>query len=113
MPASQPLADARPTPTILGVGAALPDQLITNADLEARLDTSDEWIVRRTGIRERHHLRESETLAAARRGRGHRTSAHSIFARKRATFDTSRGTVKWAAANSGDQSARVERPGCR
>ena len=63
MPASTPPADARPTPTILGVGAALPDQLITNADLEARLDTSDEWIVRRTGIRERRHLRETETLA--------------------------------------------------
>jgi 3-oxoacyl-[acyl-carrier-protein] synthase III len=63
MSASPPPADARPTPTILGVGAAVPDQLITNADLVARLDTSDEWIVRRTGIRERHHLRDSETLA--------------------------------------------------
>jgi len=54
---------ARPTPTILGVGAALPPHLITNADLEARLDTDDAWIVRRTGIRERHHLGGSETLA--------------------------------------------------
>jgi 3-oxoacyl-[acyl-carrier-protein] synthase-3 len=64
MPAAPPPAGARPTPTILGVGAALPTQLITNADLVARLDTSDEWIVRRTGIRERRHLRETETLAA-------------------------------------------------
>jgi len=63
MPASPPPADARPTPTILGVGAAVPSQLITNADLVARLDTSDEWIVRRTGIRERRHLREAEALA--------------------------------------------------
>jgi 3-oxoacyl-[acyl-carrier-protein] synthase-3 len=38
---------------IFGVGAALPDRVVTNADLENRLDTSDEWIVRRTGIRER------------------------------------------------------------
>jgi 3-oxoacyl-[acyl-carrier-protein] synthase-3 len=63
MPASPPPADARPTPTILGVGAAVPDHLITNADLVARLDTSDEWIVRRTGIRERRHLRGGELLA--------------------------------------------------
>ena len=61
MPA--PPAGERPTPTILGVGAAVPDQLITNADLVARLDTSDEWIVRRTGIRERRHLLATETLA--------------------------------------------------
>ena len=63
MPAPPPPGDARPKPTILGVGAAVPDELITNADLVARLDTSDEWIVRRTGIRERRHLRETETLA--------------------------------------------------
>ena len=50
-------------PTILGIGSALPDQLITNAALVERLDTSDEWIVRRTGIRERRHLREGEKLA--------------------------------------------------
>jgi 3-oxoacyl-[acyl-carrier-protein] synthase III len=50
-------------PTILGIGAALPAQLITNAELVERLDTSDEWIVRRTGIRERRHLLASETLA--------------------------------------------------
>jgi 3-oxoacyl-[acyl-carrier-protein] synthase-3 len=63
MPAPAPNAGPRPTPTILGVGSALPPQLITNADLVARLDTSDEWIVRRTGIRERHHITGSETLA--------------------------------------------------
>jgi 3-oxoacyl-[acyl-carrier-protein] synthase-3 len=55
--------DARPSPAILGIGAALPEQLITNAALVERLDTSDEWIVRRTGIRERRHLRADETLA--------------------------------------------------
>jgi 3-oxoacyl-[acyl-carrier-protein] synthase-3 len=55
---------ASPTPTILGVGAALPAQLITNAQLAARLHTSDEWIVRRTGIRERRHLEATESLAA-------------------------------------------------
>ena len=38
---------------ITGWGSALPDNVVTNADLEARLDTTDEWIVSRSGIRER------------------------------------------------------------
>ncbi|SEN15472.1 beta-ketoacyl-ACP synthase III [Lihuaxuella thermophila] len=38
---------------ILGTGAFLPEQVMTNADLEKMVDTSDEWIVSRTGIRER------------------------------------------------------------
>jgi 3-oxoacyl-[acyl-carrier-protein] synthase-3 len=48
---------------IFGVGSALPEHVITNADLAARLDTSDAWIVRRTGISERHHLTGDEQLA--------------------------------------------------
>jgi 3-oxoacyl-[acyl-carrier-protein] synthase III len=47
---------------IVGVGSALPEHVITNQDIAARLDTSDEWIVRRTGIRTRRHLREGEDL---------------------------------------------------
>jgi 3-oxoacyl-[acyl-carrier-protein] synthase-3 len=50
-------------PGILGIGDALPPRVVTNADLAARLDTSDEWIVRRTGIRERRWLADGETLA--------------------------------------------------
>lgn len=38
---------------IIGTGAALPARRVTNADLEKVMDTSDEWIVQRTGIRER------------------------------------------------------------
>src|SRR2546427_719569 len=38
---------------VTGWGAALPETVVTNADLAARLDTHDEWIVERTGIRER------------------------------------------------------------
>jgi 3-oxoacyl-[acyl-carrier-protein] synthase-3 len=38
---------------IVGWGTALPDKVVTNADLEGTLDTSDAWIVERTGIRER------------------------------------------------------------
>src|SRR5687767_287008 len=38
---------------ITGWGAAMPDKVVTNVDLEGSLDTSDEWIRERTGIRER------------------------------------------------------------
>ncbi|GAB4268681.1 MAG: ketoacyl-ACP synthase III [Deferrisomatales bacterium] len=38
---------------ILGTGSGAPEQVVTNRDLEARMDTSDEWITQRTGIRER------------------------------------------------------------
>lgn len=38
---------------VAGTGAALPDRILTNADLERMVDTSDEWITTRTGIRER------------------------------------------------------------
>jgi 3-oxoacyl-[acyl-carrier-protein] synthase-3 len=49
---------------IFGVGAAVPERVITNAELEERLETSDEWIVRRTGIRERRVLAPGEPLSA-------------------------------------------------
>ncbi|MGB3866815.1 MAG: beta-ketoacyl-ACP synthase III [Xanthobacteraceae bacterium] len=39
---------------VLGCGAYLPQKVLTNDELAARIDTSDEWIVQRTGIRERH-----------------------------------------------------------
>ncbi|MFL6836297.1 MAG: 3-oxoacyl-ACP synthase, partial [Bradyrhizobium sp.] len=45
---------------VLGCGAYLPEQIVTNAQLAARIDTSDEWIVQRTGIRERHIAAEGE-----------------------------------------------------
>ncbi|MDQ1459437.1 MAG: 3-oxoacyl-[acyl-carrier-protein] synthase [Actinomycetota bacterium] len=48
---------------IVGWGTAVPDGRVTNADLEARLDTSDKWIVERTGIRERRVAGPSETTA--------------------------------------------------
>lgn len=39
---------------VLGCGSYLPKQILTNAELATRIDTSDEWIVQRTGIRQRH-----------------------------------------------------------
>ena len=43
---------------ILGTGHYVPDRVVTNADLEKIVDTSDEWIRERTGIRERHFAPE-------------------------------------------------------
>ncbi len=47
---------------ILASGAALPKKLVTNADLEKTVDTSDEWISQRTGIKQRYILSDDETL---------------------------------------------------
>ena len=43
-----------------GCGAFLPEQILTNTELSKRVDTSDEWIRERTGIRERHIASEGE-----------------------------------------------------
>lgn len=48
---------------ISGTGSYLPEQVRTNADLEKMVDTSDEWIVTRTGIRERRIAAPDETVA--------------------------------------------------
>ena len=48
---------------ILGTGSALPRHVVTNAELAERVDTSDEWIVARTGIRQRHIAEADETTA--------------------------------------------------
>jgi 3-oxoacyl-[acyl-carrier-protein] synthase-3 len=57
---------------IAGTGSYLPEKVVTNKDLEASLETSDEWIADRTGIRQRHIAAEGEYssdmgLAAARK----------------------------------------------
>ena len=49
---------------ILGTGSALPTRVVTNHDLSLILDTSDEWIRTRTGIRTRHILGEGESLVS-------------------------------------------------
>ncbi|KPQ26433.1 MAG: 3-oxoacyl-[acyl-carrier-protein] synthase III FabH [Porphyrobacter sp. HL-46] len=48
---------------LLGTGSALPAKVVTNAELAERVDTSDEWIVERTGIRQRYIAGEGETTA--------------------------------------------------
>ncbi|MCI0399914.1 MAG: ketoacyl-ACP synthase III [Gammaproteobacteria bacterium] len=46
---------------ISGIGSYLPERVLTNADLEKMVDTSDEWISMRTGVRKRHIAAEDET----------------------------------------------------
>ncbi len=58
--------------TVLGLGYYLPEKVLTNRDLEGMVDTSDSWIVERSGIRERHILKPDEccstmAIPAARR----------------------------------------------
>ncbi len=48
---------------IVGCGSYLPARIVTNAELAQRVDTTDEWIVQRTGIRQRHVATESETTS--------------------------------------------------
>lgn len=57
---------------IIGTGSYLPEKIVTNRDLESRIETSDEWIVSRTGIEARHVAADGEltsdlALAAAQR----------------------------------------------
>ena len=57
---------------IAGTGSYLPEKVVTNQDLETMMDTSDEWIQDRTGIKRRHIAAEGETtsdLALAAAGR--------------------------------------------
>ncbi|MEP6745852.1 MAG: 3-oxoacyl-ACP synthase, partial [Gemmatimonadota bacterium] len=61
-----------PRSIILGTGHFVPDRVVTNDDLSAQMDTSDEWIRQRTGIESRHWVTEGTTqvsmaLEASRR----------------------------------------------
>ena len=63
---------------IRGTGSALPSRVLTNADLEKMVDTSDDWITSRTGIRERRIAREDEYMSqfATRAAQEALASAH-------------------------------------
>src|SRR5579864_2172943 len=54
-----------PGAVVTGWGIAVPDKVVTNEDLSARLDTSDAWIAERTGIRERRIGGTTSELAIA------------------------------------------------
>jgi len=48
---------------ITGTGIYVPDKILTNADLEKMVDTSDEWIISRTGIKERRVASEDQATS--------------------------------------------------
>ncbi len=54
---------------ITGLGVYVPDRVFTNKDLEQFVDTTDEWIVERTGIRERRFATEEQERIAMRQNR--------------------------------------------
>jgi len=64
---------------VTGVGSFLPEQVVTNADLAKIVDTSDEWIQERTGIKQRHRARDDQP-----------TSDLATEAAKRALVDAGR-----------------------
>lgn len=59
------MTDAGRCAVVAGLGTALPERVVTNADFAARLDTTDEWIIERTGIRERRMGGSTADLATA------------------------------------------------
>jgi len=67
---------------VTGVGSFLPEQVVTNADLAKIVDTSDEWIQERTGIRQRHKARDDQP-----------TSDLAVEAAKKALIDAGRTTA--------------------
>jgi len=50
---------------IKGLGSYLPQKIVTNTDLEKRMDTTDEWIRERTGIQERHYVTKGEDTTSS------------------------------------------------
>jgi 3-oxoacyl-[acyl-carrier-protein] synthase-3 len=57
------LAPSQKCASIIGTGSRVPDKILTNADLENMVDTSDEWITTRTGIKERRIASPEETTS--------------------------------------------------
>ncbi len=62
---------------IAGTGSYLPENVVSNDDLAKTLDTSDEWIRERTGIRHRHIAAEDETTSSIATEAARRAMAES------------------------------------
>ena len=62
---------------VVGVGAMAPENLVSNAQLEAVVETSDEWIAKRTGIRSRRLLQPSQGLSDLASGAAERALANA------------------------------------
>ena len=85
--------------TVIGIGTSLPEKVLTNDDLAAMMDTSDEWIRERTGVRERRI--------------GLPTSTMSIESGRAAMEMAGRGTRGRRAAHTGHDHPRSEGAGDR
>ena len=62
---------------VQGCGSYLPEQVVTNADLAKKMDTSDEWIQQRTGIRQRHIAADGELTSHLAIKASERALAHA------------------------------------
>ena len=51
---------------ITGLGMYVPENIVSNDDLSKMMDTSDEWIVERTGIKERRHIKKGDGNSTAK-----------------------------------------------
>ena len=49
---------------IIGTGSYLPEKILTNKNLESIVDTTDEWIIERTGIKQRHIAEDNESTSS-------------------------------------------------
>lgn len=68
---------------LLATGGALPGRVVTNEDLSRQVDTSDEWITTRTGIRQRYYCTESEDAATLAIAAARQALARSGLAARR------------------------------
>lgn len=57
------MSELRRRAVLTGIGSYLPERIVSNAEMAERVDTSDEWITERTGIRQRHFSAPHETAA--------------------------------------------------
>lgn len=63
MPKTESIVNDRPRARIVALGSYAPKKILTNADIEKIVDTTDQWIIDRTGIRERHVAADSEAAS--------------------------------------------------
>ncbi|ROP41815.1 beta-ketoacyl-ACP synthase III [Saccharothrix texasensis] len=66
-----------PPVTVLGIGGYVPGVRVTNADLQRRLDTTDQWITQRTGVRVRYHCAPGESTGDLAVEAGRRALRHA------------------------------------
>ncbi len=92
---------------VAGVGACLPDRLVTNDDLAARMDTSDEWIRTRTGIRTRRWVSDGESTSDLAVEAGRRAMAGAGLSRVDAVIVATTTPDRHCPATAPEVAARL------